>query len=118
MTEAARSVRAPDGRTWSVRRRVLPVRWRAIDPGSEPGRGVASAVPVVIGLVILPLVVFLVELPLLVLRALLGRRCWIVAQSDEPGARLVWCVPRSRVGAVESDLIARLRRGERPAVGV
>jgi hypothetical protein len=117
-TAAVVSIRAPDGRTWTVRRRALNLRWRAIDPGPDDSERIAMAIPAVLRLVILPFALFLVELPLVVLLATVGRRCWIVAQSDTREARMVWRVPRSRARRFEAELIEHLAHGERSAVGI
>ena len=47
----------------------VELRWRAIYPGSDVGPHWTSALPAVVGLVIVPAILFVLELPLALLRA-------------------------------------------------
>ena len=136
-------VRAPDGRVWTVRRRIRWPRWRGrdleggawpdgafLDGDDAAGLLVAVVAVVVIGIVFalvvllfLPLVVFVVEAVLVLVAAVLLGRPWLVVASTlgPPAEERTWRVrgvlaSRRAVREVADELRAGVEAAPREAV--
>ena len=129
------TVRAPDGRAWTVRRRFPWPRWRRLDDiawfGDGDGRWLdfadgagglgallallALAVAVVVlTVVLLPLVVFVVELVIVAVAAAFFGRPWVVEAwtLDPPGETRLWKVRGPRAsGRAVAEVARELEQG-------
>jgi hypothetical protein len=128
------TVRAPDGREWTVKRSLRWPRWRGstdaldwldwVPSTGVPDHGVIGGILVgvvavillaIVIVVVLPLVFLLLELIVVVVASVFFRRSWVVvARSANPPEERVWRVPGflgSR--AAVREVADELRRGVR-----
>jgi hypothetical protein len=142
----ARTVVAPDGVRWTVRRRWLhaPIRprWRgsgdafadaSLDLGFDLGDSVLGVIAAIIAIiflaavvafVLLPLAILLVEILIFVVLAVAGlagriafRRPWRLEARSEGGARRAWSVAGWRDSRdALAEIAAALEQGRAPAL--